>query len=176
MILNKAKTVKWLWHTSFLWSFSAPSLQPDRIRHHHRIKIGSSSCKGAVRAIKAQATPALSFPHNSWCGRSNNSTECFKKQQFLVYFHSIIGSLVGRRVARIFISLPSVLRTSVAPKVHPVVQRVLTTAFCIFSLRCSLLCYGAFFLWSRWFQPQCQKEIGKNVIQFKNFTAFTLLS
>ena len=77
---------------------------------------------------------------------------------------------------RIFNSLPSVLRTSVAPKVHPVVQRVLTTAFCIFSLRCSLLlCYGAFFLWSRWFQPQCQKEIGKNVIQFKNFTAFTLL-
>ena len=173
MILNKAKTVKWLWHTSFLWSFSAPSLQPDRIRHHHRIKIGSSSCKGAVRAIKAQATPALSFPHNSWCGRSNNSTECFKKQQFLVYFHIIIGSLVGHRVARIFISLPSVLRTSM---VHPVVQRVLTTAFCIFSLRCSLLCYGAFFLWSRWFQPQCQKEIGKNVIQFKNFTAFTLLS
>ena len=63
-------------------------------------------------------------------------------------------------------------------KRHPVVERVLTTAFCIFSLRCSSsLLYWApgFFLWSRWFQPQCQKEIGKNVIQFKNFTAFTLL-
>ena len=91
MILNKAKTVKWLWHTSFLWSFSAPSLQPDRIRHHHRIKIGSSSCKGAVRAIKAQATPALSFPHNSWCGRSNNSTEWFKKQHFLVHSALLSG-------------------------------------------------------------------------------------
>ena len=42
-------------------------------------------------------------------------------------------------------------------------QRVLTTAFCIFSLRCSCGHGG--------FRPQCQKEIGKNVIQFKNFTA-----
>ena len=48
VILNKAKTMKRLRHTSFLWSFSAFGIR------HHRIKIGSSSCKEAVRAIKAR--------------------------------------------------------------------------------------------------------------------------